>query len=38
MEATIKNAAMQSRRGKDTGFGIQVSPDRIPLIYEGPRT
>ena len=38
VEATLKNAAKLIRRGKDTGFGIQVSPDRIPLIYEGPRT
>jgi hypothetical protein len=38
MEATIRNAARQIRRGKDTGFGIQIMPDRIPLIYEGPRT
>jgi hypothetical protein len=38
VEATLKNAAKQIRRGKDTGFGIQVSPDRIPLIYDGPKT
>jgi hypothetical protein len=38
VEATIRNAAKQIRRGKDTGFGLQVSPDRIPVIYEGPRT
>jgi hypothetical protein len=37
MEATIRNAAKMIRRGKDTGFGLQVSPDHIPLIYTGSR-
>lgn len=37
VEATLRNAARLSRRGKDTGYGLVVTPDRIPLIYEGPR-
>lgn len=38
IEATLRNAAKLIRRGKDTGFGIVVSPDRVPVVYDGPRT
>ena len=37
VEATIREAAKKTKRGKDTKAGIFVSPDRIPLIYDGPR-
>ena len=37
VEGTIRNAAKTIRRGPDTKFGIQVLPDKIPLIYDGPR-
>lgn len=35
--ATIREAAKKTKRGKDTKVGIFVGPDRIPLIYDGPR-
>lgn len=38
VEATLRNAAKFIRRGKDTGFGLQVMPDKIPLLYDGPRS
>jgi len=37
VEATIRDAAKRSKRGKDVKIGIRVDPDFIPLIYEGPR-
>lgn len=36
--ATIRNAARNERKGKDVVKGIFVSPEYIPLLYEGPRT
>lgn len=37
IEATIREAAKKVKKGKDTKSAIFVSPDRIPLIYDGPR-
>lgn len=37
VEATIREAAKKTKRGKDTKVGIFVGPDRIPLQYDGPR-
>ena len=37
VEATIRMAAQKRRKGKDVTCGLFVSPDRIPLIFDGPR-
>lgn len=37
IEATIREAAKKTKRGKDTKAAIFVGPDRCPLIYDGPR-
>lgn len=37
IEATIRNAAKMIRRSQDIKFGLQVLPDKVPLIFDGPR-
>jgi len=38
IEASIREAAKRSRRGKDVVTGIHVPDDYIPLKYDGPKT
>ena len=37
VEATLREAAKMTRRGKDVVRSIRVDPDYIPLQYDGPR-
>ena len=37
IEATIREAAKRSKRGKDVVMGIRVEPEHEPLMYDGPR-
>jgi len=37
MEGTIRAGATISRKGKQVIAGLQVDPDKIKLIYDGPR-
>ena len=37
IEATLRNAAKRIRRGTDVKSCVFVSPDYIPLVYDGPR-
>lgn len=36
-EANIRDGARKSRKGKDVQAGVIVMPDKIPLLYNGPR-
>ena len=36
IEAAIRDAARENRKGKDIVAGLKVSPDEVPLIYKGP--
>lgn len=38
MEACLRDAAKRTKQGKNFTMAVMVSPDMIPLIYEGPRT
>jgi hypothetical protein len=38
VEGAIRDGARISSQGKAVESGVQVSPERIPLIYDGPRT
>lgn len=37
IEASLRDAAKRSRRGKDAVIGLRVVQSEIPLIYDGPR-
>ena len=37
LEASIRNAARKSRKGKDIQTGVMVTPELVPLQYQGPR-
>ena len=38
LEGSIRTSARQKSKGKTIESGLQVTPDRVPLIYKGPRT
>lgn len=37
VEATLRESAKKTKQGKLVTLGVFASPDRIPLLYDGPR-
>ncbi|BCV23328.1 hypothetical protein [Gelria sp. Kuro-4] len=37
LEAALRNGARRTRKGKSAEAGVVIEPDRIKLIYDGPR-
>lgn len=37
VEGAIRDAARAKSKGKSVTAGVQVEPDKVPLIYDGPR-
>jgi hypothetical protein len=36
--ATIRNGARKNKRGKDVQCALRVTEEKVPLIYDGPKT